>query len=316
MVKRCLAKPELSALLMLALLCTVFQAANPAFLSWANIATMLRAMAFPGLIALGMTLCLMAGAIDLSAGAVAGFSASLAAYLMMRQGWSIWSAVAATLVISSLIGLLNCFVIFRLKVMAFISTIGMMYVLKSLGMWVTNGMSIYPIPEVLVNFGKAQPLGVSWAFWILFAGILLVEIALRTTVWGLEVRATGSDRTIARDTEVRVDRVNYSTFLILGILSGLAGILAMCRISAGNPTIGIGWEFQAILACALGGVSLYGYSGSPVGILLGLLLMQVILTGLVEAGASPYLEGAFLGGLLILSLIVDVRKRSILKQEE
>lgn len=301
---------------MVMLLSGVFQAANPAFLTLANIATMLRALALPGLIAVGMAPCLMAGTIDLSVGAAAGLSASLAAVLMVNQGWPIWSALLAAVIVTGAVGAVNCYVIFRYKLMAFITTIGMMYVLKSLAVWITNGSSIYPIPPGLVAFGQAHPLGLSWPFLIFAGAVVVIQVVLSTTVWGLEVRATGSDRTIARDTEVRVDLVNYSTFILLGLLSGVSGLCAMARITAGNPTIGTGWEFQAILGCALGGVSLFGHDGSMAGMVLGLLLMQVITTGLVEIGVSPYLEGALLGGLLIGALVLDVRKRSLLRQQD
>lgn len=315
-MKSFLSRPEVSALVVLAILIAVFQFANPVFLSYSNIATMLRAMALPGLIAIGMCLCLLAGAIDLSVGAIAGFSSCLASYLMMKAGWPIVPSLLIAVLISGLIGAINCFAIFKFKINAFITTIGMMYILRGLANYVTNGMRVYPIPEAVDKFGQAQPLGISWAFFIFVACLVIMQILLNNTVWGLEVRATGSDRTIAKDTEVRVDFISFSTFTILGLLSGLAGILAMARISAGDPTLGTGWEFQSILASAIGGVSLFGFSGSPVGMLIGLMTMQVISTGLVEIGVSPYLQSSVLGVLLIFALAIDVRKRLYLNPQE
>ena len=316
LVRKWIARREISALIMLLALCGIFQAANPVFLSWANMGAMFRALSLPGIMAIGMAICLISGAIDLSVGASAGFAASLSSVLMMRLDYPIWFAILAAIAVSALIGLLNYIAIYRLKIIAFIATIGMMYVLKSVANWITNGTSVYPIPETVVQFGQAQPLGVSWSFWIFLVLLIIAEIVLSQTVWGLEVRATGSNRETARDTEVRIEFVSVSVLILLGALAGLSGVLAMSRVAAGNPTIGTGWEFQAILACALGGVSLFGHDGSLFGMFLGLLLMQTITTGLVEIGVNPYLEGAIMGVLLICALALDVQKRTAMRVEE
>jgi ribose transport system permease protein len=309
---RTLRSPEFTIGMVCVILALVFQVANPRFLSYANIATMLRAIAFPGLIVVGMALCLMAGMIDLSVGAIAGLAAALSAWLMMHYQFPIWAGLLVGAGLGVVVGVFNALVILKLRITAFITTIGTMYIVRGLATWVTNGMSVYPIPQELVTFGAAQPLGLSWPFLILVVTIVVVELVLANTRWGLEVRCTGSDRGIARVTEVRVDFVNISTFAILGFLSAVAGLLVMARVAAGNPTIGVGMEFQAIVACAIGGVSLFGYSGTVYGAFLGLFALQLLGTGLVEMGVSPYLQGAVVGLAMIAAVSFDVRKHEAL----
>jgi ribose transport system permease protein len=186
----------------------------------------------------------------------------------------------------------------------------MMYVLRGFAYYITNGASIQPLPPGMGDLGNISIGGASWAFVALVVAVIIGEVALRKTVWGLEVRATGSDREIAKDTEVDVDKINYSTFIILGLTAVLSGVLLSLRVNGGMATAGLGFEFRAIVACTVGGVSLFGYTGSIVGAFLGTLLTQVISNGLIAVGMPPTLQDVVLGGLLILVIALDIYKRS------
>jgi len=312
---RLMRSSELSAFIALVVLAGIFQLLNPAFLSLANIAAMLRAVAYPGLIAIGMAFCLISGLIDISAGALTGLVSCFLAWALVVAGWPAWLAIPAALALGVAGAIVNVTVILRLRIVAFIATIGAMYIFRGIAYTISGGASIYPLPAWLAEIGNMRPAGVSLAFWAFVAFVIAGEIALRSTVWGLKVRATGSSREIAKDTEVDVDTINYSTFALLGFLTALSAIFITLRTNGGIPTAGMGFEFRAIVGCAIGGVSLFGHDGSIVGAAIGMLLAQVIANGLVAVGMASSLQDVALGIVLMGVIALDVYKHFRLTNE-
>jgi ribose transport system permease protein len=231
---------------------------------------------------------------------------------MMEAGVPIVLAFICGCLSGLAIGLVNYYMVFKVHLPAFLATIGTMFIAKGIGLFISKGWEIYPLPESLGAFGDAQPLGISWPFWIFIVLIVISQLLLSFTLWGLEVKATGSDREIARLTEVNIENASMSTFLICGALSAFAGMLLMARLGSGRPSIGIGWELQVITAVAIGGVSLFGYEGSFFGVFLGILAIQVIQNGLIVIGLSPYLNTIVVGIILLFTAFVDWRRRASL----
>lgn len=311
-MKKILSLSETGIVLVMVVLSTLFQSINPVFLSTLNIAGMFRGMAYPGLVSIGMGLCLIAGTIDLSVGATAGLASVIFAKF---SGLGFVPAVLVTITIGLLVGLLNGTVITKLKVTPFIMTICMMYVLRGLASWISNGYNIYPLPDGFAQIGSLQPLGISWAFIIMVVLMISINYVLNNSVWGLQVRAIGSDEASARCTEVEVDKVKISIFVITGGLSAIAGIMLSLIINSGNATVGTGWELIAVAACAIGGVSLFGYEGSMFGLFCGLLVLQIIQNGIVLIGISPYTQQIVIGIILLSAMVVEVRRRRWLNMD-
>jgi ribose/xylose/arabinose/galactoside ABC-type transport system permease subunit len=130
------------------------------------------------------------------------------------------------------------------------------------------------------------------------------------------LRATGSDYESAESTEVNVKGIQTSALTISGGLAGLAGVLVTTILGAGQPTAGTGWELIAIAGCAIGGVSLFGYDGSMLGLFAGLLTLQVISNGIVTIGIPPYIQNVVIGAILLSSMIIDVRRRRYVNIEQ
>lgn len=314
-VKSVLGRPYMGILLTLVVLCGLFQLINPAFLSTANMAVILRAMAYPGLIAIGMGLCLISGVMDLSVGATAAFSSVFLASALVYWSLPLWLALVLTVACGALIGLFNSVVILNLHVTPFIATIASMFMVKGLALAWNKGFVISPLPGNLVEVGMARPLGVSWPFWLMVALMVGAYIMLEHSVFGLEIKATGSDYEVAKVTEVRYILVHRVLLAVVGGLAALAGIFSSFMLNSGHPNVGTGWEFAAITACAIGGVSLYGYEGSIFGIFCGLLVVQVLQNGIVLAGVSPYLQTVVVGLVLLVAIALDVRRRRYLNLE-
>lgn len=301
---------------MLVVVVGAFTLIEPAFISPANLATMARSLSYTGIIAVGMAFCLISGVIDLSVGSTAALSCVMFGRAMYFWNFSIGSAALLALGISLAIGLINSFVILKLRVTPFIATISMMFIARGLANYASNGYSIYPLPEPVLTIGYLKPLGVSVAFVVFLIVLTLGHVILTYTLFGLKTRATGSDREIAICTEVEVDRVNMVNLLMASGLAGVAGVLIACLMNAGSPTVGSGWEFAAITACAIGGVSLFGYYGNMFGLFCGLALVQAINNGIVLVGVNPYLQNVVVGLLLLAAMYLDVKRRTYLNLDK
>jgi ribose transport system permease protein len=266
-------------------------------------------MSLIGIVTIGMAICMIGGMVDISVGSTAGLAGSVFAMSVIK--WEIHPvfAILAAMAVGVGFGILNCTLILKGKMNPFIVTIATMFVARGLISFTTGGLTVYPMPEGYAELGNAQPLGLSWLFIIFVVMAVIAEIALRS-LWGLKLRATGSDREIAYCTEVDTTRVTYTTFFIIGSAAALAGMLGVLRMNGAQPLLGQGWEFQALAACAIGGVSIYGYEGSIIGAFLGLATMQVLSNGLVAIGMSPYLQTVAIGIALALAMYLDAQRRS------
>lgn len=314
MIKKIYSIPEAGIVTMAIVLALLFYMINPVFLTTGNIAGMLRAMSYTGIVAVGLAICLISGTIDLSVGAVAGLSSVIFAKLVV-SGMSIPFACICTLLAGIAAGAINSFVIIYMRVTPFIATISSMYVFRGLANFISGGFTIYPLPDVVPAFGASQPLGISPAFLFMIGTMFVFSILLKFTVWGLCVRATGSDVETAECTEVPVKLIQISALVIVAVLASISGMFTTSVLGAGTPSAGTGWELVAIAGCAIGGVSLFGYSGSMVGLFFGLLTMQIISTGIITVGVSPYLQNVTVGIILMASMIVEVRRRYFLNLE-
>lgn len=271
-------------------------------------------MSYAGIVSIGLAICLISGTIDLSVGGVVGLSSVVFAKLL-QANMGLVPAIAITLCIGIIAGLLNSFVIVKMKVTPFIATLSTMYIFRGMASFISNGFNIYPLSQSALEIGGAMPLGVSWSFIIMIAIMIFFTIMLHSSVWGLCLRAVGSDEETAFNTEVNVTWIKTSALLITGVLSAVAGILTSMMLGAGIPSLGTGWELIAITACAIGGVSLFGYTGNMAGLFLGLFALQIIQNGIIVIGISAYIQNVVVGGILMLAMIVEVRRRRTLNLE-
>jgi len=283
-----------------------FGALNPRFLTLDSWTVMFRAVAAPGFVAIGIALCAINGMIDISIGAIAGLASVTFATLIVKLGVPWWLALLITLAMGALAGMLNITAILKSKIPPILVSIGAMFVYRGFAQAISNGTEVFPLPEWMKEVANARIMGVSWAFWLFLAMLFVLEAVFRTSVWGLKVRATGSDREIAYCTEVPVDQVSRQVYVITGILAVVGGLATTMRLQGGHPTVGYNWEFRGLVGCALGGVSLFGYTGSFIGLLLGVLIAQVITSGVVYIGLDADLQLAFLGVALVLAVTYDL----------
>jgi ribose transport system permease protein len=309
LIRKLWAVPELGILVPLVLCSVLFYAASHSFLSYQSTSSMLRAMAFVGIIAVGQTWLMIAGEIDLSVGSVAGLCAVVAAWLMKDHGWPVAVGLAGGIMVGLIAGLINGIIAVRFGIPAFITTLGMLYIARGVNYLLCKGYPIYPIPESLKAFGRAEPLGLSWAFIILLAIVAIGDFCLRRTVYGRRVYATGGNKEVARIAGINTDTVKLSCYALTGALAGVAGVLLMAQLNVGQPEIGVGWELDVIAGVVIGGVSLFGGIGTVIGTFLGLLIMQVVRSGLVVTGVNTHWQTVAVGVIMILAVGMDLLRR-------
>jgi ribose transport system permease protein len=301
--------PEAGIFVPLVIFTLVFFFINQSFLGPNSVAAMLRALTFVGIIAVGQTWLMVAGGIDLSVGSVAGLCAIVSSWLMKTQGWPMEAGLLAGLSVGLLVGLVNGLVTVRLGIPAFIATLGMLYVARGLNYLLCQGYPIYPIPDALKQLGRAEPLGLSWAFVVFVLLAAAGDFCLRRTVYGRMAYATGGNAEVARIAGINTQRVQISCYVLTGGMAALAGMLLMSQLNVGQPEIGVGWELDVIASVVIGGVSLFGGVGTVVGTFLGLLLMQVVRSGLVVTGVSTHWQTVAVGVIMVTAVGVDLLRR-------
>jgi ribose transport system permease protein len=185
----------------------------------------------------------------------------------------------------------------------------MMKIAQGITMLISKGYTIYPLPEVINEFGTAEPLNISWSFVIFIVLALVAAFVLSKTTYGRKLYAVGGNPEVARLAGINPALIQLSGFVIVGMCASLGGMLLMARIVTGNPTIGLGWELNVIAGVVIGGVSLFGGSGSIPGAVIGLLIMQVVTNGLVVVKVDPYWQTAAVGIIMIAAVAVDILRR-------
>ncbi len=301
--------PEAGILVPLLVFTLVFYCINPTFLGSNSVAAMLRAMAFVGVIAVGQTWLMIVGGIDLSVGSVAGLCAIVSSWLMKVQGWPMEAGLAAGLAVGLLAGLINGLISVHFGIPAFIATLGMLYVARGLNYLLCKGYPIYPIPDSLKTLGRAEPLGLSWAFVVFALLVVIGDFCLRRTTWGRMVYATGGNVEVARIAGIDTTKVQISCYVLTGGMAALAGMLLMSQLNVGQPEIGVGWELDVIAGVVIGGVSLFGGVGTAIGTFLGLLIMQVVRSGLVVTGVNTHWQTVAVGVIMVSAVGVDLLRR-------
>jgi len=282
--------------------------ASPHFLTNTNLSSVVRQTAVINIMALGMTLIIIAGGIDLSVGAILAFG-GLMGTMAMERGYPILAGIFIGAFAGMLWGVVNGFLATRLNVNPFIVTLGTMGIARGLTLIVSNGLPVHQIPQRFSFLGEGNLLGVPFVLWIVVACALAVHVILEHTRLGRYAYAIGSNPDAAYYAGIPVAFHTTVVYAIGGLLTGLAGMVEASRLMTGQPTAGQGYELQAIAAVVIGGGSLRGGEGSVVGTLIGAFIMGLLSNGSDLLGISPYLQQAIIGAVIILVVWVDELRR-------
>jgi ribose/xylose/arabinose/galactoside ABC-type transport system permease subunit len=299
---------ELGLLLLLGLILLLFRVLFPVswdkFATFDNFASVVRNMAFEGILAVGMMLMMIGGAFDLSVGATASMVGVVTGWLMKSGGWPVASAVGAGLALAALSGLLNGFVVAKVRVNALITTLGTMGIFSGIALLV-GGPGITFLPASFARLGQAEFLGLQAPVWLVAVLGLAGHYSLAHTRFFRQFYYIGSNAKAAHLSGLKVERLQMTAFTIMGLLAGLAGIVYAARVATASSTIGAGKELGAITACILGGASLQGGRGTAWGALLGVFFVALIQNMLLIKQVRPEWQGIILGLVLVFAVAVD-----------
>ena len=317
-------KPDLHTLgPLIALIALVILGAllNPAFLAPANITNVLARSAFIGMIAVGMTFVITAGGLDLSVGSMAAFLAGIAIIAMnaalpgLGENWgTIIIGMGVAILGGIAAGYLNGALITKARIEPFIVTLGTMGIFRSLVTWLADGGTLSLDYGLRTLYRPVYYGGIGWITWpiIVFALTAMAgEWMMRHSRLGRHVEAIGSNDRVARYSAIDVNRARLLTYMLLGLLVGLATVLYVPRLGSASGGTGVLWELEAIAAVIIGGTALKGGRGRVWGTVVGVLILSLIdnILNLADL-VSPYLNGAIQGIIIVLAVVLQREKRT------
>jgi ribose/xylose/arabinose/galactoside ABC-type transport system permease subunit len=259
-----------------------------------------------------MSYLMIAGEIDLSAGGTAALAAAVFGLLRANQHWSEVACAAAALAAAALVGLLNGFIVLRIKMPSFFGTLGTNFLVTGLATWLLQGTWIYigDMIPLLSQLVKPSPVfGLAWVFLILLPAYIIGDLLIRYSKLGPILTATGGNRTAAEIVGINVPRVKALCFVFVSVCAGMAGLVTGAYGATTDAGIGSDWMLWIIAIAIIGGGSLRGGVGSIIGALLGTALVSTIRLGMANARVYSNAQGIVIGAVLIGAAILDVIRR-------
>lgn len=279
-----------------------------AFAKPRNLINVAKQASINGVLACGMMFVIIAGGIDLSAGSVVALSGVVAAYLAQMQGIPIFVPILGALGTGALIGLVNGFGAAYAELPPFIITLATMSIVRGAALILSGGSPVFGLQE---QFEGIAGISIANVIPILVLYFLLIAVfsgfILNKTVFGRHVYAIGGNSITAKVSGINVKSMLLRVYIICGVFSGIAGLLIASRTMQGSPTVGVGYEMDAIAAVVIGGVSMSGGSGKWYGTIIGALLLALISNGLDILGVSSNFQQIIKGIIIAVAVYLDLR---------
>ena len=302
---------RLGPLLGLVLVIAVFAIliGNPdRYLSLKNLRTVLAQTVIVGIGAIGMTMIIISGGIDLSVGSVIAL-ASVVTAVLLRDGYSPIAAVLGGIATGGAIGVINGLAITKLRVVPFIATLGMLGIARGLAKYFADQQTVNAPPtwinELAVTFPSRPWMLFAPGVWLAILLAAAMTLVLRNTVFGRRVFAIGSNEAAARACGIHTERLKIWIYGVAGLFFGLAGVTQMSRLRQGDPTVAVGVELDVIASVVIGGGSLSGGEGSIPGAMIGALIMSLLRNGCQQMGWPNYVQEIIIGAIIVVAVAAD-----------
>jgi ribose transport system permease protein len=303
----------------LILLFVIFSVLSPYFLTGSNISGILIATAVNGILAMGVTFVIITSGIDLSVGTVMTLTTVMMGKLITDWGLPIPIGLLGGIATGMLAGFVNGFLIAKLRLPPFIATLGMLNVAKGLSLVISDVKPIYFDQNPVFNriamgslfnlSGIVPGLVINNAVLMLFGAAVIASLILSKTVLGRYTFALGSNEEAARLSGVNVNRWKIAVYMLTGLFAGLAGIVMASRINSAQPSLGQGYELDAIAAAVIGGTSLSGGEGTILGTIIGAFLISTLSNGLRILSVPPEWQIVVTGTIVVLAVYLDIARR-------
>lgn len=284
---------------------------SPNFLTLGNLLNLLQQASIPGIVAIGMTVVIIIGGIDLSVGSVAAFAGMIAA-ILVNNGMPIFVAIFAGVILGAALGLLTGVLISKFGLPDFIATLAMMEIARGAALLTTQGVPVFGLPAgfKFIGGGFIGKVSVSGIIWILLT--VIFALMLKYTTFGRSLYAIGGNREAATLSGIKTTRNYAIAYVLSACLSAFAGVLTASWLATGQPTACDGMELNAIAASVIGGASLSGGIGSVIGTFGGVFLLQIITNIFNLVGLASFYQqiakGVIIIAALLLNRAIDSRK--------
>ncbi len=295
-------------LVALLLACTFFALQSPRFLTGANLSLVLSQVMVVGVLAIGQTLVILTGGIDLACGMIMALGSISMSMLAVKHGWHPAMAIAGGMSVTTLAGMLNGLLVTRIKLPPFIVTLGTMNIAFAATQLVSRAQTVTDLPPLLTWLGNSVRVGntpIAYGALAMLALYALVFVLLRETAAGRHVYAVGNNSEAARLAGINTNRLLLSVYMLSGLFAGIAALLSIARTGVGDPQSGQTENLDTVTAVVLGGTSLFGGRGLIVGSLVGALIVGVFRNGLTLMGVSSVYQILVTGVLVILAVATD-----------
>lgn len=289
----------------------IFSLASKSFLTLGNILSVGRQMSFTGIAAIGMTLVMLTGGIDISVGSMLAMAGVLCAKLSADVGLPLWIAVVITLLIGALFGLINGAAVTRLHIPALIATLATQTILKGIAYLLTNAVPVKNLSATYKFLGQGYIFGV-------IPVPLIITVALYVLAWwyldktylGRRVYLSGGNEEAARLSGINTKWTITGTYVFSGVFAAIAGVLIAARLGSGQPSVGSGFEMDVITATVLGGISVNGGKGKVVNVFVGACIMGVLANGMTMLNINQYLQWIINGLVLLFAVTMSNLRKS------
>lgn len=288
----------------LLVLIIAFSLLSDSFLTQINILNILRQVSIIGICAVGMTMIILTGGIDLSVGSMIGV-AGMACALMLQADVHPILAVGGTLIMGLGFGAFTGVLINKIHIPPLIATLGLMTGLRGVAYILNGGLPIYGIPESVKFIGQGWVFGIPFPVILMVLVFILGYILLNKTAFGRHLYGTGGNEEASRLSGVNVEKLKSKVYLLGFFLSTFAGIVLMARVNSGQPRGGTGYELDIITAVVLGGVSIMGGSGRLTGVIAGVMIMGVLSNGMILLNIDEYVQWVVKGAVLLTAVGLD-----------
>ncbi len=298
-----LKKSNMTAIgVVLILMIAVASIASPYFLDIYNVQSLLRDLAFVGMIGIAQSLLLLVGELDLSVGKVASLCGILSGMMMVDYKINPWLSFLLALALGLIFGGINGLIITKLRLNSMVATIGMQGLYGGINLVLTKGKAITGVPEDIYILGKGNWGPVPFPFIFCIVVLFFVLFMVKKTKTGRYIYAIGNSREAAKILGIKVDKIRIMIYAIVGLISSLAGVLYVARLGSAQSAIGESWPMNSIAASVIGGVSLTGGLGNPAGALIGAAIISIIQNMIVLFGVNVYWQSAVSGIVVVIAI--------------
>ena len=277
------------------------------FLTPANITNIITQSAVIAIIAIGASLVILTGGIDLSVGSIVGFT-GIFVCIMIKSGVPIIISIIICLIVGALIGVITGALVSWGKVPAFIVTLGTMQIVRGITKVLTKGKPVAGFPLAISKITTSEILGIPVLIFYVFILYAIIIFTLKKTKFGRHLYSLGGNAKAAKLSGIKITRVEIYTYMLAAIFSTIGGILLLSRLSYADPNAGTGYEMDAIAAAVIGGIALSGGKGKVVNTLVGALILGMLKCGLQILNVAVYYQTIIIGVVIIAAVYMDKAK--------